>query len=626
MKNNIKKYAMATLMGAMILPSCTNLDEEIFHDYAKSNYYVDQTSVEAAVLRAHEHGDNVMWRGSTMIINELTGDQFVWPQKGRHGYDDGQWDRMHRHTWTYIQGDVNGAWENIYQGISQANVVLRDFGQVDFRSIGVSEEAENAYKAELRALRAWYYTFLLDLYRQVPIATHETAEDEALPQSSAQELFDFIVKEVTEVVPQLPKEFRLARWTQAPTMGLLVRIYLNAEAYGLGDHYAECAAICKDIIDGKYGSYDIDSDYRGPFFSGLNGYETKENLFEFKHQYGNLDQGTWWDHASHYGATEYLGANGGGWNAICMQPSRDHQGNIYQFEHGLGTPFENYAQTDVRRTPFAVKPADSKGIIYDGYFLKGLMRKVNQDGTGYIDVNWDDITHVDNVLGQEEWISWPLIFVDQIARFSEGDGIPDKVTNNPEAVKTLLKEVVERGYFVTNDPVVTGKDNINNPDDKGSNVFTGEENSGIRINKFPYLPISTGYFKSQCTPEMRLAEIYYSYAECLYRAGNKAEAAKLLDKVRVRYFAPEHWSEQSYEAHPERLTDDEFLKEWGREFIGERRRRIDLIRWDKFGEAWWAKKKDSEIGDGKERRWMPIPQRQLNSNPLLKQTTPGWEN
>ena len=79
----------------------------------------------------------------------------------------------------------------------------------------------------------------------------------------------------------------------------------------------------------------------------------------------------------------------------------------------------------------------------------------------------------------------------------------------------------------------------------------------------------------------------------------------------------------SYSNHLDRLTDTEFLKDWGREFMGERRRRTDLVRWGKFGEAWWNKEKDPQ--DGVERNYFPIPQKQLNASPILKQTTPGWE-
>ncbi len=37
-------------------------------------------------------------------------------------------------------------------------------------------------------------------------------------------------------------------------------------------------------------------------------------------------------------------------------------------------------------------------------------------------------------------------------------------------------------------------------------------------------------------PIIRLAEIYYTLAECEMRAGNKTEAAEWINKVRRRYF------------------------------------------------------------------------------------------
>ncbi|WP_019208351.1 RagB/SusD family nutrient uptake outer membrane protein [Phocaeicola abscessus] len=615
---------LSTALGMMIvaLSACTDLDETLYSQLAKSNYYVDQQSVEAAVLRAHEHGDNVTWRGSIMLLEELTADQFVWTQKGRHGYDDGQWDRLHRHTWNYIQGDVNGAWEGAFQGLSQANVVLRDFNNVDFKAIGVSEAQEKGYKAELRVLRAWYYIFLLNDFRHVPIATERTGETELVPQATGKEVFDFIESELKAAIPDLPKEKRLSRWTQGPAAGLLVRLYLNAKTWIGEDRYADCKRVCEDILGGVYGAYHLDPDYRGPFSSGIDGYESPENLFEFKHQYGQLQQYTWWNHASHYAANKYIGASGGGWNGILLQPSRDLQGNVYHFESGLGTPYENYAESDYRRQPFRVHAPDAKGFRYDGYFIKGLMRSVNGSGDGYIDYRKDDLNSASNVNGQEEWSGSPLVFVDQVGRFSEDPAV--KAMSQAQRAD-LLMEVADRGCFITHAPEVTGKGE-DHPEDKGSNVFLGEENSGIRLNKFPYLPEVTGQFRSQCTPEIRLAEIYYSLAECYYREGNIAKAAALLDAVRKRNFPESDWVNQSYAQHSERLTDIEFIKEWGREFIGERRRRTDLVRWGMFGKAWWAKQDDANLTDGKERTYFPIPQRQLNANPELKQTTPGWEN
>lgn len=54
--------------------------------------------------------------------------------------------------------------------------------------------------------------------------------------------------------------------------------------------------------------------------------------------------------------------------------------------------------------------------------------------------------------------------------------------------------------------------------------------------------------------EIRLAEVYYSLAECKYKAGDKVAVAKLLDAVRKRNFPASIWAEQSYEANIAKLT------------------------------------------------------------------------
>lgn len=47
--------------------------------------------------------------------------------------------------------------------------------------------------------------FLLDFYRQVPIATEQQASDEIVPQSTAKEVYDFIESELKECIPTLPE-------------------------------------------------------------------------------------------------------------------------------------------------------------------------------------------------------------------------------------------------------------------------------------------------------------------------------------------------------------------------------------------------------------------------------------
>lgn len=93
----IKSIVCGTVgaLGLLAMTSCTDLTETIYSDLTKDNYYTDKASVEAAVVRCFEHSDNVTWRGDIWKLQELTADHFVWTQKGRHGYDDGMWIRLH---------------------------------------------------------------------------------------------------------------------------------------------------------------------------------------------------------------------------------------------------------------------------------------------------------------------------------------------------------------------------------------------------------------------------------------------------------------------------------------------------------------------------------------------------
>lgn len=544
--------------------SCTKLNEEPFSDLTSDNYYQDKNTIIAALTRPYEHGHWCGWDGDRWLISELTADQFVWTQKGKHGYDGGDWVRLHGHDWTPDDSHVNGGWVGPYQGIAQCNIILHDMSTLDYPSYGLTEADKAQHIAELRTLRAWFYMFLIDFFRTVPIIENP---QEIKPQSTPEEVFAFIEKELNEALPGLPKNGKVGRWDQGGAAALLVRLYLNSEKWTGTARYNECAQVAQDIIDGKYGTYSIDTDYRGPFRSGVNGYRSPENIFEFPHAKNIYEFGWMYNAMMHYQERYSLDNDWGGWNGIHLTPSRDMDGNLYNDK--LGMPYERYSNDDYRKQPFKTT---GKGASYEGFFLKGQQYEFNySQGYGF------DSTKPVN--GTEEYNGRPLYFVDQVGRFSEKPG----------------------GRW-----------------SEGSHVTTGEENSGVRLIKFPWLPMSQELFQFNSATEIRLAEIFFALAECKYRTGDKAGAATLLDAVRKRNFPEGKWAANSYVQNLNMLTDDEFVNELGREFIGERHRRTDLVRWNRFGEAWWDKAKDS-----KDRSVFPIPARALNSNPLLKQN--GYE-
>jgi starch-binding outer membrane protein, SusD/RagB family len=557
---NRKKILYFLLLIAIMSGSCMKLNEEPFSDLTSDIYYQDKNSIIAAIVRPYEHGHWCGWDGDRWLVSELTADQFVWTQKGKHGYDGGDWIRLHTHDWTPDDGHINGAWVGPYQGIAQCNIILRDIATLDYSKFDYTDADKAQHLAELRTLRAWFYLFLMDYFRTVPILENY---QEIKGQSSPEELFAFIEKELKESIAGLPKNGLKGRWDQAGAAALLVRLYLNSEKWTGTPKFTECAQVAQDIIDQKYGDYSIDEDYRGPFRSGIKGYRSPENIFEFPHAKNIYEFGWMYNATMHYQARYSLDNDWGGWNGIHLTPSRDLDGNLYSYK--LGMPYERYSNDDFRKKPFKTTAKDGS---YEGFFLIGQQYEFNYaNGFGF-----DSSKKVN---GTEEYNGKPLQYIDQVGRFSEKPG----------------------GRW-----------------GEGSHVTTGEENSGVRLSKFPWLPMSQDLFQFNSATEIRLAEIYYSLAECKYRAGDKPGAAKLLDAVRKRNFAPEKWAANSYEQNPGRLTDDEFILELGREFIGERHRRTDLVRWNRFGEAWWDKPVDA-----KDRSVFPIPSRALNSNPLLKQ-------
>jgi len=120
----------------------------------------------------------------------------------------------------------------------------------------------------------------------------------------------------------------------------------------------------------------------------------------------------------------------------------------------------------------------------------------------------------------------------------------------------------------------------------------------------------------------RLTDAYLMYAEATLRGaagGNVATALGYVNQIRDRADAAPINTAQ--------LTLDFILDERGRELFWECKRRTDLIRFGKFtgGSKIWQWKGGSVNGTSTEsfRDLMPIPARNIQANPTLKQN-PGY--
>jgi hypothetical protein len=162
-----------------------------------------------------------------------------------------------------------------------------------------------------------------------------------------------------------------------------------------------------------------------------------------------------------------------------------------------------------------------------------------------------------------------------------------------------------------------------------SNMSEGEENSGVRFNKYKLgnqvpgpggVPAIDPNYNNGDWNIYRLTWIYFAKAEALMRKNGgaaNAVAVQLINDCKKRAFSASDWTTRAYT--PSTLTLDELLAERGREFIFEGFRRDDLIRFGKFTTAsWW-----DHTPTAATKNIFPIPQQQRDLNSNLAQN-PGY--
>ena len=572
-----KKYISGLLLAAVFAGSCTKLDERVYDKVDAGSFLTRREDVIRDFLRPFEHGFWSIQGNDVYAVGEDSSDEMGTYNRQGDWQDGGYYQRMHYHTWTPNDGFTNGAWTNFYQGIVLATNSYQDMESItDPAKLSITAAELEDFKSELRTLRAWFYLRAFDFYRNIEIITDVKNATQGNPQSTPQETFAYIEKELLESIPGLPTREVLGangigRWTKAGAASLLARLYLNAKVYTGIDKSAECEVICRDIISGKYGSYALDNRWDAPF-DYTNNTLNSEVIYGFP---GTLARTHWhydggmfffgmpYDAAPLYcGFTDFGQAN----PKYALQPGRNVDRVEYNFQ--LGKPFvkfQKYAD-DLRLKKYR----NLGGSKREGMFLYGYL---------------------------------------PFTRTVNGNSVADTVKGNKGPYPLYIRDQV--GMFLAAKPGTKITD-------KESNMNHADHNSGVFLMKYPLYPTPDANRITSAYAEVRLTEIYYTLAECLYRKGDKPGAAALLNQVRQRNYPA--GSPSLYTADGSQLNDQEMLDEWGREFIGENRRRTDLIRWGVFSKGtWWDKQPDGDTHT----EIFPIGLNTLTVNPQLKQN-PGY--
>jgi hypothetical protein len=275
---SMKPVKLLTLLlvapAAAWLSGCTDLMEEPRSSITPENFYKNEAEVLgglAAVYSQLRQAFPGFVNGGYWTISEISSDEMIVPIRGTDWLDQGRHIELDRHRWAPTSNagldDINTAWVQSFIGIARANVVL---GALD----NVAVPNEDAVRAELRTLRAFYYYMLMDIFGGVPIV--ETTAIEARPRATRAEVFEFIETELTEAREDLPPSWdpeMHGRMTQGAADAILANMYLNAQVFtgtvtaaGLqpGPARWQDAITAADRILNS-GVYSLSSDWRAPF-------------------------------------------------------------------------------------------------------------------------------------------------------------------------------------------------------------------------------------------------------------------------------------------------------------------------------------------------------------------------
>lgn len=227
LRTGIRRYALVLLFPVLAVFSGCSLDESPVSAITPENFYQNTEEVLGGVTAAYAELRGTLW--AYYNLSQITTDEMVVPTRGQDWFDNGRWLEIHEHTWTANSpsglDDINGMWNNLFAGVAKSNVVLEAL-----QNVTVADQA--IIEAELRALRAFYYYMLMDMFGGVPIVTD--TEIKPRPRDSRAAVFSFIESELNAVRGTLPTSWGAdfnGRFTQGAADAILANMYVNAEVF-----------------------------------------------------------------------------------------------------------------------------------------------------------------------------------------------------------------------------------------------------------------------------------------------------------------------------------------------------------------------------------------------------------
>jgi len=268
---------LSAILAVITIASCTKLDVPVESQYVRENFPTT-TNDYAALFGTMYSSLSSRYAIDYWRMQELATDEAIIPARDGNFDDGGQYRQLHYHTWTFDHPNVRGVWEWGFGAINNCNrlIVLTNDSKA-------TEASKAASLAEVRAMRALFYFFMMDTYGNVPLISQFPVSDLPPTQPRAK-IFEFIETELKAVLPLLPSKTNVSatnilqygRPTKAMAFALLAKMYLNANVYTGTARYNDVVSMADSVQ--KNTNYTLDAKFRDIFLPN-NGPQINETIF-----------------------------------------------------------------------------------------------------------------------------------------------------------------------------------------------------------------------------------------------------------------------------------------------------------------------------------------------------------
>lgn len=555
MKKTMNRLALLALLAGG-LSSCHKVSVDVVSELTPETFpktEAQYNSVMGPVYTALRGA----YTTDIFFLNSQSTDESALLTYGSDWVDGNRYKDLHLHTWTKDHPNVGGMWGFWTNLIGTANQTL-------FILAGSDEGAvKNTSIAEMKALRAFFYFNMMDLWGGVPLDTVYGSK-ELKARATRQEVFTFVENELKAAIPFLKTASGATTYgkpTRYMAWALLAKLYLNAQVYTGTAKNNECIAACDSVMSAGGGTqYALEN--RATYFnqfSPTNGPSSKEFVF----------------------AIPFDPSTSNGWMFYAR----------YDLNRNLGMKYRYSGSTTGANVDPVVNQTTGNGLINN---RPSGPRCTTQEFYAH----FNDVNDIRN----NQWLG----------------GLQYWSTGNPILVRTTnlgYNQFYSGGdpggtyvYHLDISPLSTSRLGASSYDVGRDEIGW---NTGYRNVKF--LPDANSINRNQNNdvPVFRLSDIILMKAEAILRGGTATNGHTALSLVNTLRAV------RTTSAALTSLTLNDIYSERSRELSWEGWHRNDMIRFGRYEDSWGLGKTNTDTY----RRVFPIPTSAIATNPNLAQNT-----